>query len=323
MLEKAPLKFHPYLKTVIWGGEKICEYKGIESAGPTIGESWEISMVPGHESVVATGTYEGKTIAELINAFSEELLGEKVVKKYGNTFPLLVKLIDANDNLSVQVHPDDNLAKERHGCQGKTEMWYIIDAEKGATIFAGLCKTMTPEEYRQRIADNTIMETLASHSSEPGDVFYLPAGRVHAIGAGNLLAEIQETSDITYRIYDYDRRDKDGNPRELHTELAVDAIDYKVYDNYKNPHDTEQEDEITLADCEHFITKRVLMKGETEFDLDGESFTILMCITGEGEIEYGKEKMGIKQGETVLLPATMKKFKVNGVGKLLVARAGK
>ncbi len=216
----------PYFKSVIWGGERICKYKGVEQTEEKIGESWEISAVPGHESVVAEGPYKGMRITELIDCFGAELLGSKVMERYDGKFPLLVKLIDANDNLSVQVHPDDELAKKRHDSLGKTEMWYIIDADKGAKIYSGLNREMTPEEYVARVADNTIEETLAVHDSHPGDIFFLPAGRVHAIGAGNLLAEIQESSDITYRIYDYERRDAQGNARELHTELAKDAIEY-------------------------------------------------------------------------------------------------
>ncbi|MDE6131092.1 MAG: class I mannose-6-phosphate isomerase, partial [Muribaculaceae bacterium] len=193
----APITFAPYLKEVLWGGTKICKYKNLPSTSDCIGESWEISAVPGHESVVDAGEYKGLTLLQLIERFGEELLGSKVVKKYGLNFPLLVKIIDANQNLSVQVHPDDELAEKRHHSLGKTEMWYIIQADKGAKIYAGLNTAMTPDDYVRRVADGTFADTLAVHDSFPDDVFFLPAGRVHAIGAGNLLAEIQENSDIT------------------------------------------------------------------------------------------------------------------------------
>lgn len=212
---KEPLHFSPYLKSVIWGGEAIAPFKGIVTDQKSIGESWEISAVPGKVSVVDRGTFKGKSFTELIEEFGPALVGGKVYETYGKNFPLLIKIIDAKDNLSVQVHPDDELAEKRHHCPGKTEMWHIIDTAPGAKIYVGLKQSITPDEYEHRVADNTIMDVIDSYDSAPGDTFFLPAGRIHAIGAGNLLAEIQETSDITYRIYDYDRRDADGNPRLL------------------------------------------------------------------------------------------------------------
>ena len=194
-----PFKFVPYLKSVLWGGERIAIYKGIDTDQHAIGESWEVSGVPGHESVVAEGEDRGLTLPQLIDRYRGALVGEAVYEKYGNTFPLLVKLIDAKRDLSLQVHPNDELAMKRHGSRGKTEMWYIIDADEGASIYAGLSQSITPDEYERMVADNTVMDVVARHESHAGDLFFLPAGRIHAIGAGNLLAEIQETSDITYR----------------------------------------------------------------------------------------------------------------------------
>ena len=211
MIERVPIRFAPYLKSVIWGGDKICSYKGIVQHEPRIGESWEISSVPGHESIVCEGKYEGRSIVDLIDEFGPELLGEKVFSKFHGKFPLLIKFIDAADNLSVQVHPDDELALKRHNSLGKTEMWYIVDSEPKAKIYAGLNKLISPEEYVRLVEDGEFESALATHDSHTGDVFFLPAGRVHAIGAGNLLAEIQESSDITYRIFDYNRRDASGN----------------------------------------------------------------------------------------------------------------
>ena len=321
MIEKSPIRFVPYLKSVIWGGEKICRYKGIEQTEDKIGESWEISAVPGHESVVSEGPYKGMRITELIECFGPELLGRDVFDRYDGKFPLLVKLIDANDNLSVQVHPDDELAKERHDSLGKTEMWYIIEADKGAKIYSGLNRVLTPDEYVRMVEDNTIEQALAMHDSHAGDVFFLPAGRVHAIGAGNLLAEIQESSDITYRIYDYDRRDAQGNPRELHTEQAKDAIDYTFYEEYKSAPADAAEADAVIAECGHFKVDRLLLDGEMTLTFTDSSFTVLMCLEGDAVIDYGAATMPLKPGETLLLPAALTSFTLKGKSTLLTARS--
>lgn len=318
-LELKPLTFVPYLKSVIWGGNKICVYKGIEQPEPNIGESWEISAVPGHESVIAEGKYKGLKITELIDRFPKEILGTKVIEKYGRTFPLLIKIIDAADNLSVQVHPDDELARLRHNSLGKTEMWYIIDSDKGAKIFSGLNTGMTPDDYIRRVADGTFAETLAIHDSEAGDVFFLPAGRVHAIGAGNLLAEIQESSDITYRIYDYDRRDANGNTRELHTELAKDAIDFSVYPDYKSPRPDENDPDTIVASCRHFTTRRIIINGSCSFNTSPDCFSVLICVKGDIEING----LTIPRGHSVLIPAALNKINLDGNGVALLTSSCK
>ncbi|MDE5585717.1 MAG: class I mannose-6-phosphate isomerase [Muribaculaceae bacterium] len=320
MIDKAPIRFIPYFKSVIWGGERICRYKGIEQMAPNIGESWEISAVPGHEAVVAEGPYKGMTIKDLTERFGAELVGRNVLEKYEGAFPLLAKLIDANDNLSVQVHPDDALAKERHDSLGKTEMWYIIHADEGAKIYSGLNREMTPEDYVRMVDENRIEEALAVHDSHPGDVFFLPAGRVHAIGAGNLLAEIQESSDITYRIYDYDRRDAHGNTRELHTDLAKDAIDYTFHEDYKSEPPDPSSGHARLATCDHFYVDRVLLDGDMDLSYDDSSFTVLMCLEGEATVECEGVRMSLKSGETLLLPAVLTSFVMKGRGTLLIAR---
>lgn len=321
MIKKEPIRFVPYLKSVIWGGEKICRYKGIAQSGKKIGESWEISAVPGHESVVAGGPYEGMRITELIGRFGPEFLGKEVFKRYNGSFPLLIKFIDANDDLSVQVHPDDDLAKERHGSLGKTEMWYVIDADEGAKIYSGLNRELTPEEYVRMVADNCIEQALAVHNSHAGDVFFLPAGRVHAIGGGNLLAEIQESSDITYRIYDYGRRDSEGNQRELHTEQAKDAIDYTYHEEYRSaPADPSVADAV-IAECSHFKVDRLLLDGEMTLTYGDDSFTVLMCLNGTTAIGYEGGSMDVKAGETVLVPAAMGSFTLKGKGILLTSRS--
>lgn len=311
-IKKAPIVFKPYLKSVIWGGNKICNYKSIKQEEEKIGESWEISDVPGHVSVVETGEYAGLSLDDLIGRFGAQLLGEKVMNKYNGKFPLLFKLIDANDNLSVQVHPDDALAMKRHNSLGKTEMWYIIATEKGAKIYAGLSKQITQDEYEAKVADGSFTDVIATHDSAPGDVFFLPAGRVHAIGAGNLLAEIQESSDITYRIFDYNRRDANGNTRELHTELAKDAIDYTVYDNYKTTTTSDN-----LITCEYFTTDLIKVDGWKEMTFSSDSFTVVMCLEGEMTLECEDGKTLVKAAHSVLLPAVLTSIKVSGKAKFL------
>lgn len=315
------LRFAPYLKTVIWGGDKICTYKGIEQTEPNIGESWEISAVPGHESVVSEGKFEGMSLTDLISRFGAELLGSSVFRRYSGNFPLLIKLIDACDNLSVQVHPDDALARRRHGSLGKTEMWYIVDAEPGAKIYAGLNRKITPEEYVELVEADRFQTVLAEHDAAAGDLFFLPAGRVHAIGAGNLLAEIQESSDITYRIYDYGRRDADGNTRELHTEMAKDAIDFNVYSDYKSPRVSDEEKDTMLVDCEHFHTRRLILDGRVTLTHDDRSFTVMMCISGSAVISCEGGETVISKGQTVLIPASLYSVTLTGRATLLLSRS--
>lgn len=321
MIEKAPIAFFPYLKSVIWGGSKICSYKNIEQSEPNIGESWEISAVPGHESVVSEGSYKNWKITSLIDAFGAELLGDQVMKRYDGKFPLLVKIIDANDNLSVQVHPDDRLAKARHNSLGKTEMWYIIDTDKDAKIYSGLKEEISPCEYVAHVADDTFEDLLAVHQSNPGDVFFLPAGRVHAIGAGNLLAEIQESSDITYRIYDYNRRDAQGNPRQLHTMLAKDAIDYTYHDDYKSAPVSADVADAEIVKCSHFDVHRILLDGDMSLRFNSGSFTVVMCIEGMATLNYPEGSMTIRQGQTVLCPAVLNELGVSGCATLLSSQA--
>ncbi len=316
-----PIRFSPYFKTVIWGGNRICKYKGISQTEDKIGESWEISGVHGHVSVVDSGEYAGLTLDQLIDRFGIQLLGEKVYKKYGGKFPLLIKFIDANDNLSVQVHPDDELAMKRHNSFGKTEMWYIIAADNNAKIYAGLSKQITPDIYEQKVADGSFTDVVATHDSASGDVFLLPAGRVHAIGAGNLLAEIQESSDITYRIFDYNRRDANGNTRELHTELAKDAIDYNVCSDYKSPSLSSDIKNAEIAKCSHFTVRRELIEGEAMLTFPPDSFTVLMCIEGEVSLRYLSGSMTLSAGNTLLLPAILSSVEVSGTATLLSAQA--
>ena len=301
-----PLKFEPILKTIVWGGEKIAPYKGIETNQKHIGESWELSGVAGNESVVAEGPLKGKTIAELVKEYKGELVGKHVYENTGDEFPLLIKFIDALTDLSIQVHPNDELAAVRHnGSKGKTEMWYVVAADKGAHLLAGLTKKITPEEYAAKVADGTITDVLARYDVHPGDVFFLPAGRIHAICGGCFIAEIQQTSNITYRIYDYGRLGLDGKPREVHTELAKDAIDYTVYPDYRTHYNPEKDEEQEVVSCPYFTTSIYDLTLPFAKDLSGiDSFVVVMCLEGEGTMEVDGEEVSVHQGETVLIPAT-------------------
>lgn len=312
--------FKPYLKPVVWGGDKIKEFKNIDTDMANIGESWEISGVPGHESVVDSGEDRGLTITQLIDKYGADLVGEEVYRRFGDSFPLLIKIIDARDKLSIQVHPDDELAGRRHNSPGKTEMWYVIDADDDADIISGLSKEITPYEYRSRVADNTITDVLACHKSHPGDVFFLPAGRIHAIGGGNLIAEIQQTSDITYRVYDYDRRGLDGKPRQLHIEEAVDAIDYRVYDNYVTDYDRAAKGEVPLVKCRYFDVQKITVDGQLSLQHQSESFAVLICIDGRCTVDVDREAAcDISRGHTVLVAASARAVTLTGNAVLIAA----
>ena len=300
-----PLKFKPILKTIVWGGEKIAPYKEIETDQKHIGESWELSGVHGNESVVAEGPLAGRSIADLVKQYKGELIGSHVYENTGDEFPLLIKFIDALTDLSIQVHPNDELAAKRHNSKGKTEMWYVVDAEPGAHLLAGLTEHITPEEYAAKVADGTITDVLARHEVHPGDVFFLPAGRIHAICGGCFIAEIQQTSDITYRIYDYGRLGLDGKPREVHTELAKDAIDYKVYDNYRTEYTPVQNEEVEVVSCQYFTTSIYDLTLPYAKDLSElDSFLVVICLSGRGTLEVDGEEITVHQGETVLVPAS-------------------
>lgn len=303
-----PLTFKPILKNVIWGGSQICPFKGITPAQDGIGESWELSHVDDNFSVVAEGELANKSLDELIKTYGKELVGGKVIERFGTRFPLLIKFIDARDNLSIQVHPNDELAKARHNSFGKTEMWYVIKADKGASLYSGFSQQIDKEEYVKRVADNTIMEVLKRYDVNEGDVFFLPAGRVHAIGAGCFIAEIQQTSNITYRIYDYNRKDKNGNTRELHTELAKDAIDYTLYPDYRTHYKAHSNATVNLADCNYFTTNlididTVMTRNFEELD----SFVVYICMEGSATMtDNNGYEIYIHQGQTVLIPANNK-----------------
>ncbi|MDR0232620.1 MAG: class I mannose-6-phosphate isomerase [Dysgonamonadaceae bacterium] len=303
-----PITFSPILKSILWGGNKICSFKEITPIQDGIGESWEVSHVKNNVSIVANGPLKGKSLDDLIETYGADLLGKKVYEHFSKSFPLLIKFIDAKEALSIQVHPDDELAKKRHDSFGKTEMWYVIDATPGAFLYSGFAKNLTAEGYIKSVEDNSFTDMLAKHDVHSGDVFFLPAGRVHAIGAGCFIAEIQQTSDITYRIYDFNRKDAQGNPRELHTELAKDAIDYTIYPDYKLQYTPESNTIQPLIDCPYFTTELINTSEDKTIDLsDRDSFSIYICMQGKLSItDDSNNSIEIHQGQTVLIPATTK-----------------
>jgi len=303
-----PLKFTPILQEKIWGGSKLKTLLNKDSNKSNIGESWELSAVKNNVSVVANGIYKGTDLNTLLSQFKGELVGEGVYKNFGNDFPLLIKFIDAKEALSIQLHPNDALAKKRHNSFGKTEMWYVMQADKNANLIVGLKEDCTQETYLKYLAENKISDLLHIDIVNPGDVYFIPTGRIHAIGAGVLLAEIQQTSDITYRIYDWDRKDSEGKGRELHTDLAVDAIDFKAQKSYKTDYIKESNKINEVVKCPYFTTNSLNLKGEITIDNSHkDSFVIYICVQGNININYGENKsLNLAVGETVLIPAVLK-----------------
>ena len=308
-----PLLFEPNLHSVVWGGNQLRPYKGLEPSNEPIGESWEVSAVPTSTSIVSNGVYAGKDLISVINENPDAILGKKVNGKYQGKLPLLVKFIDAKRDLSIQVHPNDEMAMLEHGKMGKSEMWYVIKADEGAHLYAGFKQEITPEEYHKRIADGTITEVLADHQVKAGDVFYLPAGRVHAICGGILLAEVQQSSDVTYRIFDYNRPGMDGKPRELHTELAAQALDYHVEDNYRTDYAESSNKAIQIIDSPFFSVRVLEVSKQFHRDLRKyDSFIITMCIEGDCNIRVrgtGEEVL-LKQGHSTLIPAVIADYDI-------------
>jgi len=307
-----PLKFTPIYKDYIWGGVKLKTKlnKKMPSDLSRCAESWEISTIQDNISIVSNGFLAGNNLQELIEIYMDDLVGGKVYNKYGDEFPILIKLIDATDTLSIQVHPNNQVAKKRHHAFGKTEMWYIIDSEPNSQIITGFNQKITKEEYQEHLNENTLKEILNVEQALKNDIFFLPPGRVHAIGKGILLAEIQQASDITYRIYDWDRVDKSGKPRELHNDLALDVIDFKKYDSYKFTKPIISNKTSELVTCDFFDVQRLTFNKPIDKDyylLD--SFVVYLCIDGELDICYGEnasEHLSI--GETVLIPADLKEI---------------
>lgn len=304
-----PLKFKPIFKDKIWGGTKIERLLG-KDISPLVkcGESWEISGVEGEQSIVKEGTLVENELNELIEVFMGELVGDAVYEKHGLEFPLLIKFLDATDYLSIQVHPNDELAKSRHESNGKAEMWYVVHAEPNAEIIVGFNREMNKETYLKHLKNNTLRDILNVEKVKAGDVFYIPAGRIHAIGPGICLAEIQQTSDCTYRIYDWDRVDEEGNSRELHTDLALDAIDFAHYKQFKTTYIPEKNKAVNLVKSPYFTTNLVHIDVPIILDYSEiDSFVIYICLEGNMSFVYSKDAVTkVKKGESVLLPAELK-----------------
>lgn len=313
------IKFEPLLKQTIWGGDKIVPFKHLSTDIENVGESWEISGVKDNETIVSEGPWKGRSLNELVREMKHDLVGRENFARFGEEFPLLIKFIDARQDLSIQVHPTDEIARRQGKPRGKTEMWYIMDSEPGAKLFSGLKKQITPEQYEQMVEDGTICDALAQYEVKEGDVFFLPAGRIHAIGSGCFLAEIQQTSDVTYRIYDYKRRDKDGNYRQLHTKEAAECINFNVENDYRTHYVERQNQGVTLVQCPYFSTAVYDLDEPMTLDYSElDSFVVLIVVKGEGKITDNEgNKVSVKAGDTLLVPATTETLSVSGTLKFL------
>lgn len=314
-----PLKFNALLKSTLWGGDKIIPFKNLDIQQENVGESWEISGVKDNETIVADGSYAGKKLNELVEELKGKLVGEDNYQRFGNEFPLLIKFIDARQDLSIQVHPTDEIAKMQGKERGKTEMWYLMDSDKDATLLCGLKKKITPEEYAQMVENDTIVDAIDRYEVKEGDCFFLPAGRIHAIGTGCFLAEIQQTSDVTYRIYDFKRKDKNGNYRQLHTKEAAECINYNVESNYRTEYTPVKNQGVSLVQCPYFNTAVYDLDEPMTIDYSElDSFVILIGVKGNATITDNEgNTFTLQAGESVLVPATTETLKVDGNIKFL------
>ncbi len=308
-----PLLFQPNLHTVVWGGNRICGYKGLDEQLDHIGESWEVSAVPTSKSIVKNGYWAGRDLVSVIDEAPQAILGESVAAQYDGKMPLLIKFIDSASPLSIQVHPNDEMAQREHGKSGKTEMWYVLDAEPGSFLYAGFKEEITPDEYKRRVADGTITDVLAKHEVKRGDVFYLPAGRVHAIGGGILLTEVQQSSDVTYRIYDYNRPGLDGKPRELHTELAARALNFHVEEEYRTIYRDETNAANLVIDSPYFSVRVTNVTHPFHRNLlKYDSFIVSVCVKGDCKIKIRStgDEITLREGNSCLIPAAIADYDV-------------
>ena len=311
-------KFEPLLKQTLWGGDKIIPFKHLNTKMEQVGESWEISGVKDFETIVANGPDKGKSLNQLVSEMKDQLVGKENYERFGDEFPLLVKFIDAHQDLSIQVHPSDEVAHRQGKSHGKTEMWYALPSTPGAMLYNGLKQQITPEQYKQMVENDTITDALARYEVHEGDVFFIPAGRIHAIGAGCFVAEIQQTSDVTYRIYDFKRKDKNGNYRELHTQLAAESIDYTVLDNYRTEYEPLKNEGVQVATCPYFTTAVYDLTEPMTLDYSElDSFVILIAVKGEGRLICNGEEMPFQMGDTILFPATTNEVRIEGEVKFL------
>lgn len=313
------LRFKPLLKQTIWGGNKIIPFKHLSSSLENVGESWEISGVPGSETVVDGGEFDGKRLSEVVAALKDKLVGKANYEKFGTEFPLLIKFIDAQAPLSIQVHPNDETARKLGYERGKTEMWYVMKSDPDASMLVGLRKAITPEQYKAMVADDTITDALGRYDVKEGDCFFLPSGRIHSIGKGCFLCEIQQTSDVTFRIYDFKRKDKNGNYRQLHTREAALSIDYHVEQNYRTEYVPEKDRGVSLVQCPHFKTFVYDIDKPITIDLAAlDSFIITIVVGGKGKITDDEGNVyDVATGDSLLFPATTKGLKAEGEMKFL------
>jgi len=315
-MEIYPLTFQPILKPRIWGGNRLKKLFAKETQSEQIGESWELSTVENNVSLIANGIYKNRLFTEIISKFPEEILGMKIIEKFGENFPLLFKFLDASEDLSIQVHPSDELALKRHNCLGKTEMWYTIQADKNAKNIIGFKERTSAQKYIKKLKNNDLLSILNQENAQKGDVFFLETGTVHAVGKGIVLAEIQQTSDVTYRIYDWNRTDKDGKSRELHLDLALEAINYnptqsrKTYSKIKNQINN-------IVKSRYFTTNYILLNGKMTFRKNTDFFCVYMCVEGSFSIIYNEKKYDFEKGKTILLPAILNEFYLEGKAELL------
>ena len=314
-----PIKFQPLLKQTLWGGDKIVTFKHLDSQLENVGESWEISGVKDNETIVKEGPLKGKSLNEVVAELKDRLVGKDNYQRFGDEFPLLIKFIDARQDLSIQVHPNDEIAHKQGKPRGKTEMWYLMESEPGAKLYCGLKKQITPDQYKEMVDNDTICDALAQYEVKEGDCFFLPAGRIHAIGSGCFLAEIQQTSDVTYRIYDYKRKDKNGNYRELHTKLAAESINYQVENDYRTHYVGRLNKGVSLVQCPYFCTAVYDLNEPMTLDYSElDSFVILIGLKGEGRITDNEgNEVSIMAGDTLLIPATTETLSVSGTIKFL------
>ncbi|MEJ6674230.1 MAG: mannose-6-phosphate isomerase [Polaribacter sp.] len=312
-----PLKFTPVFKYRLWGGEKLKSVLNKKYTETNIGESWEISAVEEGETVVAAGSLQGKTLQDLIKEYKGAFLGKAVYEQFGNDFPLLIKFIDAKTPLSIQVHPGNEIAKERHNSFGKNEMWYVMEADAAAELIVGFDKKLAKEAYQKSVADGSILNLMHHENVAEGDTFYIPTGRVHAIGAGVLLAEIQQTSDITYRMFDYNRVDaKTGKLRDLHNDLAIDVIDFECHESYKTSYATKKNVSNALVHSPYFTSNLLIIEGSLKKDYSSlDSFVIYICVAGAIELSCNNEIFSFKRGETMLLPAAQEHVELKAISE--------
>ncbi len=308
-------KFQPLLKQTLWGGDKIIPFKHLSTVMENVGESWEISGVKDNETIAAG---DGRSLNQLVRDMKGRLVGEANYQRFGDEFPLLIKLIDARQDLSIQVHPTDEIAHRQGRERGKTEMWYVMDSAPDAKLYNGLKLQITPEQYKQMVADDTICDALAQYSVKEGDCFFIPAGRIHSIGAGCFLAEIQQTSDVTYRIYDFKRKDKDGNYRQLHTQEASESINYTVLDDYRTHYQPQTNESQLLVECPYFTTAVYDLTEAMTIDYSElDSFVILIGMKGEGTLTIDGETVAFSAGETILISASAQEVRTEGTIKFL------